>query len=222
MTNRTLTALGIAGGLAVIGAGVAYSISRKRQASGALGRGPSVVGVVKNNGRTMTHYRGPITIDTRLRIIEHMVAKSSMDPGIRTLAQRLTRHCASRDHACETKAIFDHVASKVRYTGDIAPIDLDGNGQPEAVDLYQSADYTLNEAKGGDCDDHTIAVRSLTTVMGIPNASRVASYVDSNSPYSHIYPVAVVGGRKVPMDTTLVKPVYGREIPATRVLDYPR
>ncbi len=222
MASRTLTALGVLGGLSIIGVGIAYSIHRKRSTSADLGRGPAVVGVVKKNGRTLTHYRGNVTIADRLRIIEDLVAKSTQDPYVRTLAQQITRHCPSRDHECETRAIFDYVVRNVRYTGDISPVDLEGNGKPEPVDLYQSAEYTLNEAKGGDCDDHTIAVRALASALGIPNSSRVCSYVDETSPYSHIYPTAEVGVKKVALDTTLMEPKYGKEMPYSRVMDYPQ
>jgi hypothetical protein len=226
MTSRALTALGIAGGLAVIGAGVAYSVQRRRSGSGSLGRalsrGVRVVEVVERNGRKLTHFRGPITIEDRLKIIEHMVMKSSKDPGIHAVAKQITRHCKSRDQLCELRAIHDHVVGNVRYTGDVAPVDLEGDGKREPVDVYQSADFTLNVAKAGDCDDHTITVRSLATVLGIPNHNRATSYLTALSPYSHIYGVGEVGGRKVAVDTTLERPQLGREIPFTRVLDYPR
>lgn len=205
MDRRLIWILGLGG------AALAYHLYRKRR------QPVKVVETVQGAGRTLTHYNGGISIKDRLRLIEEMVGKSVTNPAVREAAMEAVRHCPSRDRVCELRGVHDYVRRNVRYTGDLAPV-LQLNGKHEPVDIYSAAHVTLKNG-GGDCDDHTIVTRAMVAHLGIPMKSRAVKY--QNRPWSHIYGVAKLKDKEIPLDTTLHRSKFGYEIPYSTALDWP-
>lgn len=184
---------------------------------------PPVVGRVKIDGRTVTHYRAnDIPIGQRVKLIQDRVYGSVQDPRIRELAIKLIKGCRSRDNLCEAKAIYEAVFKNVRYIGDVAPVKFP-DGSVEPIDFFQHAWRTWTMG-AGDCDDHVALVASLWSVVGIPTRLRVTAPTKS-SDWGHIYPVAgfpVIAPRKwIAGDTTLEPPTrFGAEARYAKNLDY--
>jgi transglutaminase-like putative cysteine protease len=210
----------IAIGTGVVLGGIAVAAwALKRTPSDPL-KGLKVISRVTRNGRTMTIYRGKVEIDGRLRLIENKVVEALKDPYTRTLATQITAPCPREDQACAVRQIFDYVHQNIKYVPDPAPM-LHEDGTIEPVDMYNGANYTLKEAKAGDCANQVVALGALLGAIGIPSKSRAGIY-QHGGPYQHVYRVAKVGGREVVLDTTLQPPAIGREVPALKIFEFPK
>jgi transglutaminase-like putative cysteine protease len=181
-----------------------------------------------NDGTMKTELRTDrnMPIEQRVASIQDLVHKSVQDPKMRKLALAITSKCPERDGMCEAKAIYQAVKSRVRYTGDIAPIKQGSRGPVEGIDLYQSAWRTW-EFQGGDCDDQSILVATLLALNGIEPRLRVTAESKS-ADWGHIYPGAILpknstgNGKFVTLDTTLPgNNRFGVEIPFGKNLDFP-
>jgi transglutaminase-like putative cysteine protease len=188
---------------------------------------PVVEEYANKNGKKMQHRRSAsMSIEERVANIQEFVWKSLMDPETRKLALALTYNCPARDGKCEAEAIYKAVKSRIRYTGDIAPVKIfvDGKGGPvEPIDLYQTALRTW-EMKGGDCDDHNILIASLLTLNGITARLRVTAE-SKGAEWGHIYVVAGLKSKINPtswaaLDTTLPNGKFGYEVPFAKHLDF--
>lgn len=229
----------IAAGVAGLGA-VGFYIGRTRGLFGAFGapfgKGnpdrnlviedsgrPPVVGRVKIDGRTVTHYRAnDIPIGQRVKLIQDRVYGSVQDPRVRELAIKLIKNCKSRDNACEARAIYDAVFKNVRYIGDVAPVKFP-DGSVEPIDYFQHAWRTWSMG-AGDCDDMSALVASLMSVVGIPTRLRVTAPTRT-SDWGHIYPIVgfpVISPNKwIAADPTLEPPTrFGAEARYGRNRDY--
>lgn len=185
-----------------------------------------VISETKDRGMTMEHRRSAnMSIEQRVRTIQDLVWKSVHLPSMRKLALDITGSaCKERDEMCEARAIYDAVRSRVRYTGDIAPIKMGKNGPVEPIDLYQRADRTW-EFRGGDCDDQAILNATLLSMVGIPARLRVTAETKGGD-WSHIYAAAglpkMAPTKWVALDTTLPgKNNFGREVNPAKILDFP-
>lgn len=178
---------------------------------------------VEAGGMTVNHHRAPnISIDQRVRLIQEMVEKSVHDPRVKQIATQVIRQCRSRDNLCEAKAIYEAVRQRVRYIGDIAPIKMK-TGEIEPIDTFQSA-YRTWEFGAGDCDDHSILIASMLSVIGIPARLRVTAPTKF-SDWAHIYVTAgipaVNPSKWFALDTTLENPTkFGHELRFGRNRDY--
>jgi transglutaminase-like putative cysteine protease len=172
-------------------------------------KAPAPVGTFTERGYTLKHYRkDDLPIEERVAILQDLTAHSVKSPTMRKLALRVTKKCPARDTECESKAIFDWVRGNIRYTGDVAPHKLGRDGPVEGVDLFQSAERTV-EFGGGDCDDHSTLNCTLAILNGIPCRYVTTSPTSDKKKddYSHIFPahgVPKTAPRKwVAADTTL-------------------
>lgn len=161
------------------------------------------------------------SLSDHARLIARQVDKSLMDPATRKLAVALasgthgfvnlpdgqgrlvstpvleyhgrvyrvaSRQCKARDDVCVISNVWNFLVLNVRYTGDI-----------DTYDTYQDLRTTL-EAGGGDCDDFTIAFGALLRALGIRVVQKIIS-LDGNY-WAHVYPVAEVNGKPIPLDAT--------------------
>src|SRR5262245_54631682 len=181
MSPQTRKRLGLAVGLVGITASMAalFVVMRKRGTLSGLGfwkpkyrfvdqRYPQapLVGSKSAGGMRIDHRRSQdMPIEERVASIQDLVWQGVQDPRMRKLALQVTRHCPERDGLCEARAVYDYVKDHVRYTGDVAPVQMP-NGNVEGVDLFQRGDRTL-EFGGGDCDDHAVLSATLLAHNGI-------------------------------------------------------
>lgn len=231
--NRKKLVLGLWIGAGTLAAGAAAYFGAKRYGGfggvlgRALGRGqaappPPLVAQRRVGDATVSLYRAPnIPIDQRVGLIQKRVWDGVTDPRIRKLALELTHGCPRNDGVCESKRIFEAVARRIRYTGDVAPV-VHPDGSVDAIDYFQKPWRTW-EFRGGDCDDHAGLISALTSSIGIPTQLRVTAPTKFGD-YSHIYPVVGLpktGPRKwTAVDTTLPGPRFAKEAPFGRKKDY--
>jgi hypothetical protein len=79
--------------------------------------------------------------------------------------------------------------------------------------VFNPSDSLQTVEKGGatDCKSFTLFVTSLLKNMSIPHGVKFVSYKPGeNSPVSHVYAIAVINGKAVPVDTTIDQ--YGKEV----------
>lgn len=148
-----------------------------------------------------------------MKVLRELVWKTVgglRDPLMRRIGLMVTRHCPARNDMCELQAVYDFVASNVRYTGDIA-----------TKDTFQSALRTLQMA-GGDCDDHSVACAVLAMENGFYTKFRITS--NHGTSWDHIYCLAGVPKHSprtwVALDTTLGRGRFGREPPRAKLRDF--
>lgn len=89
------------------------------------------------------------------------------------------------------RAIFDFVDHNFIYQED-----------PESNQWVQTPSY-LWSTKQGDCKSYTVFISSVLQNMGIKHIVRYVSYGGSN--VTHVYPVALIGGKEVVMDVVYKK-----------------
>lgn len=183
------------------------------------------IGSTESGGMKTVHRRSALMpIEERVASIQDLVWKGVQDPQMRKLALGITKGCPERDGLCETRAIYNYVKQRVRYTGDVAPVAMGAGGPVEGVDFFQTGKRTL-EFGGGDCDDHSTLIATLLALNGITPRLRVTAPT-RNGEDSHIYPIAGMpkeGPAKwIALDTTLPgSDKFGIEYPAGRITDFP-
>lgn len=126
-------------------------------------------------------------------------------------AARILRDAGVRghDYVGEVRALFMFVRDRVRYTRD-----------PVGVELLQTPTRVLRE-RVGDCDDKSILLAALLRAVGHP--ARVAFRAIAANPFfpgqfSHVYVIARVGQREIPLDPTPPKARMGWEYPRPSAL----
>lgn len=95
-------------------------------------------------------------------------------------------HCPPKDKLCHVTAIARWVQKNVIYVN-------------EGVETFQSPVRTLTYRRG-DCDDFTTLIASLIESIGIP--SQLVG-VEWKGSMRHIFPRALIDGKRVPLDATL-------------------
>jgi hypothetical protein len=218
-------AIAIGAGVVAVGSLIVWLTVRSSNLSG-FGQGlprPRKLGERRAGGMTLAHYTDrKMPLDKRVRLLQDLTWESVQDPRNRKTALAMTARCPARDGMCEVKAIGDAIFRNVRYTGDIAPVKMGANGPVEGIDLYQSAARTM-EFRGGDCDDHAVALATMLTLNGIPAKFRITAQ-DKRSDFSHIYVLAGLPKldpkRWIALDTTLPNYRPGFEMPYGRHADY--
>ena len=115
--------------------------------------------------------------------------------GVRHTALRILQAAGVQGHdtLAELQAFYLFVRDRITFRGDIA-----------GVETLQSPRATL-EFRAGDCDDKAILLVALARAVGI-NAT-LAFRVAALNPvrpgsFSHVYVVAKVAGRDIPLDPT--------------------
>jgi transglutaminase-like putative cysteine protease len=135
-------------------------------------------------------------------IVEVIIrADKDSAPDTQELAQRLHRE---RPEATLHEA-WQFVKTHVRYVRDKA-----------GLETVKSPAKTWADGNG-DCKAFSIFIASLLQNWGIPYVYRVAFYDPQQPQSGHIYPVAIIGGRKIPVDAVHTK--FGEEVPYWKAYD---
>ena len=143
-----------------------------------------------------------------------LVRQGARDPRVRETAVAVVQRArvAGHDFAGELAAVFAFVRDRVRFTRD-----------PVGVELLQGAPYTLTRG-AGDCDDKATLLASLLESIGHPAELRFRAIgVRPGSPaFSHVYVVARLQGREIPLDPTYAGTPVGWQFPRPSVMeDFP-
>lgn len=104
-----------------------------------------------------------------------------------------TARVAPRDYVGEIRAVHQFVRDRIRYTRDIV-----------GVETLHTPSYTLR-AGVGDCDDKSTLLAAMLRGIGHPaELGFRAIGTDPGRPnhFGHVYVVAFLGGRRIPLDPT--------------------
>lgn len=107
------------------------------------------------------------------------------------------------------KLLFDFVNDNFRYVAD-----------PDYNQWVQTPSF-LWYTKRGDCKSFTVFISSILRNMGVPHNIRYVAY--GGSKYTHVYPVALLNGKEIPIDVVWKKQEggqFGREKNYTIKKDY--
>lgn len=161
---------------------------RKRKAPG-LSRLELTDAIQNGNGQPSANIYRVNTIEERLAGVAAQMMKSVRDPRVRQLAVSIvSKRCrepdmkngdggwclGERDYWGEVKALFYWMRANVRYIRDM-----------RTIDTFATAMRTI-EARGGDCDDYTIALGSLLMSIGYPVRMKTIQTKGAGD-WSHIY-----------------------------------
>lgn len=148
-------------------------------------------GSLVQRGRLAPGQRG--TAQT-LAIMRRLATQGAGSNDVRKAAQRILRDAAvpAHDFLGELRAIHTWVADRIRYLRD-----------PVGVELLQSPQRTLRDGMG-DCDDKATLLAGLLRSIGHPAqlAFRVIGTNPVSGQFGHVYVVAKMGGRRIPLDPT--------------------
>lgn len=139
-----------------------------------------------------------------LEIMRGLVHRGSREIEVRAAAIEVIRSAGVRphDHLGEVEALFRFVRDRVHFVNDIA-----------GVETLQGPRATLSIG-AGDCDDKATLLASLLGTIGIPSSFKVVgANLRSPGRFSHVYLVAHVGGRNIPLDPTYAGTPPGWQIP---------
>lgn len=140
-----------------------------------------------------------------LGIMRALAHNGSRELEVRAAAIEAIRRAgvAPHDHLGEVRALYSYVRDGIHFVNDIA-----------GVETLQGPRATL-ELGAGDCDDKATLLSGLLRAVGIPTSFRVVA-VNRRDPskFSHVYVVAHVGGRNIPLDPTYARTPPGWEIPS--------
>jgi transglutaminase-like putative cysteine protease len=130
-----------------------------------------------------------------LAIMRGLALEGAKQLEVREAAIGIVREAGAPPHDrwAELRALFEWVRDRVRFTADVA-----------GVETLQGPRYTLH-AMAGDCDDRATLLVALARSIGIPADLKfrvIAASKRNPRGFSHVYVVATMGGRSVPMDPT--------------------
>ena len=147
---------------------------------------------------------GPAGTAMTLRLMRQLSLSGARDSVVRDAATSIIKNARvpANDHRGEMDALFKFVRDKVRYVRD-----------PVGVELIQSPRRTLTNLTG-DCDDKTTLLAALLSSIGHPATMRFRVIgTKKNQHYSHVYLVARLGKKDVPLDPTPTGVAMGWEFP---------
>ncbi len=147
-----------------------------------------------------------------LALMARLADDGSRDPLVRQWAIGVLQHArvAPHDHAGELAAIFRAVRDGIRFTRD-----------PDNLETLQTPRRTL-QWRAGDCDDFSTLLAAALRSIGTP--ARLAFRVIGSKPgrFGHVYVVARLAGRDVPLDGIYRGTPLGWQYPRPAVReDYP-
>jgi hypothetical protein len=127
-------------------------------------------------------YRGaPQTV----AVIKHAAVQSQTKPGVRLLAEEVTKHLPSKDTVSEALAFYNLVLDRTRYMRD-----------PRNVEYVRAPWIVVDQIMAGhtpglDCDDMTALICALAAVTGAEcRAVTVAfkhMHFRGRRQYSHVF-----------------------------------
>ncbi len=108
------------------------------------------------------------------------------------------------------KQLFDFVDDNFVYEED-----------PPANQWVQTPSYLYHTTQKGDCKSFTVFISSVLYNMGIPHLIRYTAY--GSKDYRHVYPVALLHGKEIPLDVVWHKQengAFGKEKSFTKKQDF--
>jgi transglutaminase-like putative cysteine protease len=148
-----------------------------------------------------------------LSLMRDLALSGAKDPVVRETAIGIVRASGAPEHNLDAQlgALFQFVRDQVMFIGDVA-----------GVETLQTPRYTLR-TRAGDCDDKAILLAALARSISIPaDVSFRAAAVNPRAPraFSHVYVVANINGRDLPLDPTYKGTPAGFQPRATRREDF--
>ena len=130
-----------------------------------------------------------------LAMMRTLAEEGARDLTVRETAIAIVKGAgaAAHDNMAELGALFAFVRDRIRFTGDIL-----------GVETLQGAPYTLR-VMAGDCDDRAILLVALCRSIGLPVDlffKVVALSKGRPGSFSHVFVMANMGGRRIPLDPT--------------------
>lgn len=158
------------------------------------------------SGRTIALPDGDRGTGVTLAQMQQLAVDGSKDLEVRAAAIEALDRIGARPHVVgdALRAVFLFVRDGIRFVGD-----------PVGVQGIQSPRLTL-ELRAGNCAQRATLVAAMLRSIGVPAALRfrvVAANRNEPGKFSHVYVVANVGGREVPMDPTYGENALGYEYP---------
>lgn len=103
------------------------------------------------------------------------------------------------------RQLYRDVYNRIRYVED-----------PNFYQWVQTPSFLWHHSRRGDCKSLTVFISSVLQNMGIPHLIRYTSYdfspwrPERKKKFKHVYPVALLNGREIPMDIVYQKQENGR------------
>lgn len=128
-----------------------------------------------------------------LKLMAGLVSQHKRDPLMRDTAISLVAGLRPRDWSGETRAIFEYVRDRIRFTRDVS-----------GVETLQIPSVTM-ELEAGDCDDKSILLATLLESIGHPTRFVATGYKAPQS-YQHVYVESLLGTVWIPLDASVPEP----------------
>ncbi len=109
------------------------------------------------------------------------------------------------------RKLFDFVDRSFQYEED-----------PKRNQWVQTPSYLMHKTRKGDCKSFTVFISSVLQNMGVPHIIRYVGYGLSKR-LVHVYPVAIINGKELPLDVVWKKQEggpFGKEKRFTYKKDY--
>jgi len=141
-----------------------------------------------------------------LKLMRQLAEQGSKDMAVRDTAIYVVGQAAAPGHdpIAQLAALFRFVRDRVLFIGDVY-----------RVETLQTPAKTL-EVGAGDCDDRATLLVALARSIGIPADFRfrvIAANPRNPRSFSHVYVVARLAGRDIPLDPTFRSNGLGYEYP---------
>lgn len=138
--------------------------------------------------------------------MQSLAVEGSKDVEVRDAAVSIIQRAGVRSHDTrgQLAALFNHVRDRITFVND-----------PLGVQVVQSARKTL-ELGAGNCVQRAIYLVALARAIGIQAALKfrvVASDPRRPGSFSHVYVVANLAGRSIPLDPTYPSNRIGWQVP---------
>jgi transglutaminase-like putative cysteine protease len=134
-----------------------------------------------------------------------LAERGSRDPQFRNAVINAVRYAGAHGHdkPAEVDAWFRFVRDRIYFVDD-----------PVGVEWLQDPRVTLFQNRAGDCDDRAVLLAAGLRAIGVPAAFKVvAADPRRRDTFSHVYVVARLEGRDVPLDPTYPDNTLGSEPP---------
>ena len=157
---------------------------------------------------------GDLGTRATIGMMRSLARRGAQDLAVRETAIRVLQASGARgrDAMAELGALHRFVRDEIRFTGDI-----------RGIETLQSPRYTLS-VRAGDCDDKATLLVSMARAVGIGadlGFRTVAANPLRPRSFSHVFVIAVVGGKQIALDPTYQDTPMGWQVPApSRVGDW--
>jgi len=152
--------------------------------------------------RVMQMPRGNAGTAKTLKIMRALVHQAVVSVQMQEFAYRVVQNVAGHNFAGEIRQCFYYVRDGITYRRD-----------PKGVELVKHPKHTIRQGVG-DCDDKSILLATLLTILGREVAFVVSSKDGRN--WDHVYVAVKHEGRWVALDPTNERAEPGWQVPARK------